>query len=353
MRTVHGVLVAAGFAAIFGMAGSGAQTAEPYKLGMFQQGARSFVGMVIQKDTLVVDLSRANVGAPATLKQLIAQWDASAGTRLASLAAASAQKAPAFSMKVSEVKTLPPITDPRVLLSTAVNYTEHAMEMTGSGTAAASAAAVDPKVARGIPGYWERRAGDPRHNPYFFVKANSAITGNGDPILLPHGRTNIDWECEMNIVIGKTAKRINRDTAAEYIFGYTLMNDVSDRGGRADGRHGSDWQLGKSHDTFAPLGPYVVPRQFVANPQKLAIKFLLSGKTMQDSNTDRMTHNVYELVEYASHMMTLHSGDLISTGSPAGVGTARATPIYFKDGDTSSCTIESIGTLENPVRAEK
>lgn len=353
MKTVRGVVVAAGLAAVVGMSGTGAQTAEPYKLGMFQQGNRSFVGMVIRKDTLVVDLSRANVGAPATLKQLIAQWDAKTGTSLAQLAAASAVKAPAFSMKVSEVKTLPPITDPKVLLSTAVNYTEHAMEMTGNPTAAASAAAVDPKVARGIPGYWERRPGDPRHNPYFFVKANSAITGNGDPILLPPGRTNIDWECEMNIVIGKTAKRVNRDNAAEYIFGFTLMNDVSDRGGRADGRHGSDWQLGKSHDTFAPLGPYVVPRQFVANPQKLAIKFLLSGKTMQDSNTDRMTHNVYELVEYASHMMTLHPGDLISTGSPAGVGTARATPIYFKDGDTSSCTIESIGTLENPVRAEK
>ena len=353
MKTVQGALLAAGLAAIVGNANTGAQTAEPYKLGMFQQGARSFVGMVIQKDTLVVDLSRANVGAPATLKQLIAQWDANTGTRLAALAASSAQKAPVFSMKVSEVKTLPPIPDPKVLLSTAVNYTEHAMEMTGGSTAAATAAAVDPKVARGIPGYWERRPGDPRQNPYFFVKANSAITGNGDPILLPPGRTNIDWECEMNIVIGRTAKRINRDNAAEYIFGYTLMNDVSDRGGRADGRHGSDWQLGKSHDTFAPLGPYVVPRQFVANPQKLGIKFLLSGKVMQDSNTDRMTHTVYDLVEYASHMMTLHPGDLISTGSPAGVGTARATPIYFKDGDTSSCTIDSIGTLENPVKAEK
>ncbi len=240
-----------------------------------------------------------------------------------------------------------------MLLSTAVNYTEHALEMTGNSNTAATAAAVDPKVAQGIPGYWQRRSGDPRHNPYFFVKANSAITGHNDPIILPRGRERIDWECEMNIVIGRTAKHVTRDKAADYIFGYTLMNDVSDRGGRPDGRHGSDWQLGKSHDTFAPLGPYVVPRQFVANPQKLAIKFTLTGKVMQDSNTDRMTHNVFELVEYASHMMTLHPGDLISTGSPAGVGTARATPIYFKDGDTSTCTIESIGTLYNPVKADK
>jgi len=348
-----GMMVAVGLTAVLGGAVTGAQTAEPYKLGMFQQGTRSFVGMVIRKDTLVIDLSRANVGAPATLKQLIAQWDLNTGVRLAQLAATSALKAPAFSMTVSEVKTLPPIPDPAVLLNAAVNYSEHGMEMTGVATSAASADQVDPKVAMGIPGYWNRKPGDPRQNPYYFLKAPSSITGNGDPIVLPPGRTQIDWECELNIVIGKTAKRVKAENAAEYIFGYTLDNDVSDRGGRADGRHGSDWMLGKSHDTFFPMGPYIVPRQFVPNPQKLAIKFSLSGKVMQDSNTDRMTHTVYELVEFASHMLTLKPGDLISSGSPAGVGTARGTPIYFKDGDTSTCTIDSIGTLENPVRAEK
>ena len=348
MRKLHGGMVMAiALAAALG-ASTAAQTT-PYKLGMFEQGGRQFIGLVIANDSTVIDLSRANVGAPATLKQLIASWDANTASRLAALAA----KPPAATLKAADLKHLPPIPDPRVLLSTAVNYTEHAIEMTGNSNVAATAAKVDPKVALGIPGYWQRRPGDPRHNPYFFVKANSAITGHNDPIILPRGRDRIDWECEMNIVIGRTAKRVTRDNAADYIFGYTLMNDVSDRGGRPDGRHGSDWQLGKSHDTFAPLGPYVVPRQFVPNPQKLAIKYLLSGKVMQDSNTDRMTHNVFELVEYASHMMTLHPGDLISTGSPAGVGTARATPIYFKDGDTSSCTIESIGTLYNPVKADK
>ena len=353
MRKLHAGLLVAVLAAVIGAAATGAQGATPYKLGMFQQGARTFVGMVIQNDTLVIDLSRANVGAPATLKQLIAGWDAGTGTRLAALAAASAAKAPEFSMKVSSVKTLPPIPDPTVLLNAAVNYSEHGIEMTGVATTAASADQVDPKVALGIPGYWNRKPGDPRQNPYYFFKAPSSITGNGDPIMLPPGRTQIDWECELNIVIGKTAKRVKAENAAEYIFGYTLDNDVSDRGGRADGRHGSDWVLGKSHDTFFPMGPFIVPRQFVPDPQKLAIKFSLSGKVMQDSNTDRMTHNVYELVEYASHLFTLRPGDMISSGSPAGVGTARGTPLYFKDGDTSTCTIEGIGTLENPVKAEK
>jgi 2-keto-4-pentenoate hydratase/2-oxohepta-3-ene-1,7-dioic acid hydratase in catechol pathway len=353
MRKVHGGVMATALAVGLATFGARAQTAEPYKLGMFQQGNRVFAGMVIQKDTLVIDLSRANVGAPPTVKQIIAGWDQKLGVQLALLAQTSAVKAPAFSMPVKGLTHLPPIADPSVLLNAAVNYSEHGIEMTGQATVAASADKVDPKIARGIPGYWDRKPGDSRHNPYYFLKAPNTITGHGHPIILPKGRTQIDWECELNIVIGKTAKNVMAENAAEYIFGYTLDNDVSDRGGRADGRHGSDWVLGKSHDTFFPMGPYVVPRQFVKDPHKLAIKFSLSGKLMQDSNTDRMTHNVYELVQYASHLFTLRPGDMISSGSPAGVGTARGTPIYFKDGDTSSCTIEGIGTLENPVRAEK
>lgn len=349
MTTRHGGVIAAiGLALVGASAHTSAQATAPYKLGMFDQNGRAFVGMVIQNDTMVIDLSRAGVNAPATLKQMIAGWDAGMAMRLAALRAK-----PSGAVPIKQVKTLPPIPDPSVLLNIAVNYSEHGVEMTGQATAAASADQVDPKVAAGLPGYWDRTPTDPRQNPYYFLKAPASITGNGDPIILPKGRPQIDWECELNIVIGKTAKHVTAANAAEYIFGYTLDNDVSDRGGRADGRHGSDWVLSKSHDTFFPTGPYVVPRQFVANPQQLPIKFSLSGKVMQDSNTDRMTHTVFELVAFASNLVTLRPGDLISSGSPAGVGTARGTPIYFKDGDVSTCTIEGIGTLENPVRAEK
>lgn len=347
MRKLHGGVVAAVVMAL-ALGRVTAQSPASYKLGMFDQNGRQFVGLVVHNDTQVVDLSRANIGAPATLKQLIAGWDVKLAASIAALAAK-----PSGAIAVGQLKTLPPIPDPSALLNAAVNYSEHGIEMTGQATAAASADKVDPKVAMGIAGYWNRKPGDPRQNPYYFLKAPVSITGNGDPIILPKGRTQIDWECELNIVIGKTAKYVKAEAAAEYIFGYMLDNDVSDRGGRADGRHGSDWVLGKSHDTFFPMGPYVVPRQFVPNPQKLPIKFSLSGTLMQDSNTDRMTHTVFELVEYASHLMTLRPGDLISSGSPAGVGTARGTPIYFKDGDTSTCTIEGIGTLQNPVRAGK
>lgn len=350
MRVVRAGMVAVTVAAA-GLAVPLAQEPTPYKLGRFQHDGRVFLGMVLEGG-MVIDINRTIAGTPTSLETLITNWDAPTAARLASVASDSVSNPPASALKVDQLKALPPITAPKVLLSTAVNYQEHAMEMRSTTTTAADAASVDPKVAEGIPGYWERHTDDTRHNPYFFVKANTAITGHGDPIIIPKGRDRIDWECEMTVVIGKVARRVSREDAAEYIFGYTTMNDVSDRGGRADGRHGSDWQLGKSHDTFAPLGPYVVPRQFVPNPQSLGVRFMLNDTVMQDSSTDRMTHTVFELVEYASNMMTLYPGDLISTGSPAGVGTARSTPVYFKPGDRSTCTIESIGTLYNPVEAE-
>jgi 2-keto-4-pentenoate hydratase/2-oxohepta-3-ene-1,7-dioic acid hydratase in catechol pathway len=164
---------------------------------------------------------------------------------------------------------------------------------------------------------------------------------------LPAGRDQVDWECELSVVVGREADHVPVERARDYIAGFTLQNDVSDRAGRGDGRHGSDWFMGKSHPTFAPLGPYIVPKEFVADPQKLGIKFTLSGKVMQDSSTDRMTHTVYEMLSYVSHIMTLKPGDIVATGSPAGVGAARK--IFMKPGDLSVCTIESIGTLTNPV----
>jgi 2,4-diketo-3-deoxy-L-fuconate hydrolase len=253
---------------------------------------------------------------------------------------------PRYGVSLSSVKVLPPVL-PKTILNAAVNYVEHEKEMAGAGALPSTAAAKAPDP---IPGIWPRKPGDTRQNPYLFPKLPSAVVAHGEAIRIPAGRDRIDWECELTVVVGRRASRVPVERAADYIFGYTLENDVSDRGGRGDGRHGSDWLLGKSHDTFAPLGPFIVPREFVPDPQKLAITFTLNGKVMQDSNTSRMTHTVFELLSYASHILTLEPGDAIATGSPAGVGTARSTPIYFKAGDKSSCTIESIGTLANPVQ---
>lgn len=358
MRRMFPAILAAFFAAAV-VSAQAPPPAVPFKLGTFEHGGRTFVGLVVG-DKLVADLAEANaaferdtagaprVTMPPDMKTLIARYDEGGiRPRLAALARAmSATPRPAYVRQLEAVRVRPPIMYPMTMLNAAVNYEEHAAEMSRAGGGGAAPAA---KVPDPIPGLWNRRPGDTRHNPYFFLKPPAVVIADGEPIRLPPGRDRIDWECELAVVIGRTAARVPVERAADYIFGYTLENDVSDRGGRGDGRHGSDWLIGKGHDTFAPLGPFIVPREFVANPQKLAIRFTLSGKVMQDSNTDRMTHDVYELVSFGSHILTLRPGDVISTGSPAGVGTARETPIYFKPGDVSVCSIESIGTLTNPV----
>ena len=309
-----------------------------YKLGTFADGTRTFLGLVLN-DTRVVDLSKADPTLPSDMKQLLERYD-TVRSRLAQLAA----RPTAAAQDVARLKTLPPVM-PQHILNAAVNYTEHAQDMATVPTSTTKPA---PPPADGITGIWTRRPGDTRHNPYVFPKMVGAVIGHGDAIQLPPGRTQVDWECELAIVIGRTAARVPVERARDYIAGYTLENDVSDRAGRGDGRHGSDWFIGKSHDTFAPLGPFIVPREFVPDPQKLPIKFTLSGTVMQDSSTERMTHDVYEMVSYVSHIMTLRPGDIIATGSPAGVGAARN--VFMKAGDTSVCTIGSIGTLTNPVR---
>jgi 2-keto-4-pentenoate hydratase/2-oxohepta-3-ene-1,7-dioic acid hydratase in catechol pathway len=347
---ISGLALAGVLAAL--AAGAAAQSNEPFKIGTFEHGSERFAGLVVG-DRLVARLDAADASLPREVPGIIADYD-TVRARLQAIAARVARQEtprPAFVLDLKSVKVLPPMM-PGTILNAAVNYTEHAVEMARPAPAAAAPAA-PAKVAApppSIPGIWQRKPGDTRQNPYLFMKARSAVIADGESIRIPPGRDRIDWECELSIVVGRPAGRVPVERAAEFIFGYTLQNDVSDRGGREDGRHGSDWLIGKSHDTFAPLGPFVVPREFVPDPQKLAIKFTLNGKVMQDSSTDRMTHTVHEVLSYASHIMTLAPGDVISTGSPAGVGTARATPVYMKAGDVAVCAIERIGVLTNPVR---
>jgi 2,4-didehydro-3-deoxy-L-rhamnonate hydrolase len=322
-------------------AGQTAQS-DAFKLGRFAQSGRTFLGVVVDDKTV----AEIPASAGNSLKAIIDKY-ASLRPTLRDLAAKARAGKGTGIHDLTSLDTLAPIPDPQSILNAAVNYVEHGNEMARAGGGAQPAAA--PPAA--IPGIWDRKPGDTRQNPYLFPKLQAAITGDGDPIRLPPGRDRVDWECELAVVIGRSADHVTAEQAKDYVFGYTLMNDVSDRGGRADGRHGSDWLIGKSHPTFAPLGPFVVPHEFVPDPQKMPIRFTLSGKVMQESNTDRMTHSVYELISYASNIVTLQPGDIISTGSPAGVGTARDTPIYMKAGDVSVCTIGNIGTLTNPVVA--
>jgi 2-keto-4-pentenoate hydratase/2-oxohepta-3-ene-1,7-dioic acid hydratase in catechol pathway len=292
------------------------------------------------------------------MKDLITRYDAGVRDRITAVVkmASSATARPAYVYELSTLKTMPPIMYPMTMLNAAVNYREHGAEMAGRlgepapGRGAAPPPGTAPPGTKSAPGIWERSTTDTRWNPYAFLKSPSAVVADGEAIRIPKGRTQIDWECELGVVVSRVASHVTVAQAANYIFGYTNEMDVSDREGRGDNRYGSDWLIGKSHDTFAPMGPFITPKEFVPDPKNLPVKFTLNGKVMQDANTSLMIHDVFELVAYGSSILTLRPGDVIATGSPAGVGSARTPPIYLKAGDRTVCTYEGVGTLSNPVQ---
>jgi 2-keto-4-pentenoate hydratase/2-oxohepta-3-ene-1,7-dioic acid hydratase in catechol pathway len=340
-----------------------AQAQVSFKLGTFQRQGRTFVGVVLRD--LVVDLAAADaavpgggkVAPPADMKDLITRYDAGVRDRITAVVkvASSATARPAYVYELSTLKTMPPIMYPMTMLNAAVNYREHGAEMAGRlgepapGRGAAPPPGTAPPGTKSAPGIWERSATDTRWNPYAFLKSPSAVVADGEAIRIPKGRTQIDWECELGVVVSRVASNVTVAQAATYIFGYTNEMDVSDREGRGDNRYGTDWLIAKSHDTFAPMGPFITPKEFVPDPRNLPVKFTLNGKVMQDANTSLMIHDVFELVAYGSSILTLRPGDVIATGSPAGVGSARTPPIYLKAGDRTVCTYEGVGTLSNPV----
>lgn len=337
--------------------------AVPYKLGTFEREGKPMLGLVL-RDTQVADIAQANaafeagnssvakLALPSDMKDLIVKYDAGWRERLAALARAiPAQGAPSFVFAMDSLKALPPVR-PSLILNAGGNYSEHTQGIAAQQQRAG--AAPDPvSKAVSAPGIWERTDGDSRDNPYLFQKSPTVLTGANDPIVMPRGRTNIDFECEFDVVIGKTAKYVSVDKAADHIFGYTIQIDVSDRGGRGDRKMGgSDWLIGKNHDTFGPLGPVIVPKEFLPNALNTRHTFTLNGDVMQDSNTSRMDHNIHELLHYASNILTLNPGDVISGGSPAGTNIERAEPRWMRAGDTAVCTIEGIGSQKHAVVAE-
>ena len=188
--------------------------------------------------------------------------------------------------------------------------------------------------------------------PVLFMKPNTALTHPDAPILLPsaceHG-PEVDYEAELAVIIGKTARDVPIDQALDHVFGYTCANDVSARRWQKHGG-GGQWIRGKSFDSFCPLGPVLVGVDDIPNPQCLAIRSELNGKTMQSSNTGDMIFSVAELIAFISRDTTLLPGTVILTGTPEGVGFARQPPVFLTDGDTIEVAIEGIGNLSNPVR---
>ena len=191
-------------------------------------------------------------------------------------------------------------------------------------------------------------------NPVLFIKASNTLNNPFDPIVIPKRSSEIDYECELAVVIGRTAKNVPRDRALEHVFGYTCANDVSSRDWQRDkSLGGGQWARGKSFDTFCPLGPCIVTKDEIPNPNNLRIKTILNGETMQDHTTSDMIFDVPALIESLSSTMTLRAGAVILTGTPQGVGFARKPPVWLKAGDNVVIEIEKIGRLESHVQSER
>jgi 2-keto-4-pentenoate hydratase/2-oxohepta-3-ene-1,7-dioic acid hydratase in catechol pathway len=186
--------------------------------------------------------------------------------------------------------------------------------------------------------------------PIIFMKASSAIVGPNDDVLIPRGSEKTDWEVELAVVIGKTAKYVTEAEALDYVAGYCVTNDVSERAFQTE--RSGQWTKGKSCDTFGPMGPWLVTKDEVPDPQNLGMWLTVNGKKMQDGSSKTMVYGVAFLVSYLSQFMSLHPGDVISTGTPPGVGMGLKPPRYLKDGDVVELGIEGLGTQKQTFRAD-
>lgn len=196
----------------------------------------------------------------------------------------------------------------------------------------------------------ETGADIPEH-PILFMKANSAITGPNDDVVMPRGSVKTDWEVELGVVIGKAAKYVSEEEALEYVAGYCLCNDVSERHFQTSLT--GQWTKGKSCDTFGPTGPWLVTRDEVEDPQNLDMWLDVNGKRMQTGNTKTMIFTVAQVISHLSQLFTLHPGDVISTGTPPGVGMGiKPEPVYLKDGDVMELSIQGLGIQRQNVRAD-
>ncbi|AAX73646.1 hypothetical protein P053_01938 [Brucella abortus 01-4165] len=186
--------------------------------------------------------------------------------------------------------------------------------------------------------------------PIIFMKATSAIVGPNDDLVIPRGSQKTDWEVELGIIIGKTAKYVSEEDALDYVAGYCIIHDVSERAFQIE-RQGQ-WTKGKSCDTFGPTGPWLVTKDEIADPENLAMWLKVNGETMQNGSSRTMIYGVRHLVSYLSQFMSLQPGDIISTGTPPGVGMGMKPPRYLKAGDVVELGIEGLGSQKQNVRAD-
>ncbi|NOY29217.1 MAG: fumarylacetoacetate hydrolase family protein [Planctomycetes bacterium] len=237
---------------------------------------------------------------------------------------ASAAAASDSAVLVQNATLRAPISDPQKIVCIGLNYREHAIE---------SGMAKDSEFGPS--------------EPTVFSKFPSAILGPEESINIPAASKEVDYEAELVVVVGRRAKAVSKAEAMDYVAGYTIGNDVSARDWQLK-KPGGQWMMGKTFDTFAPIGPAIVTTDEIPNPESLSITLRLNGETMQDSTTGELIFGIAEVVSYLSQVFTLEPGDLIFTGTPSGVGFARKPPVFLKAGDVCEVEIEGLGVLRNP-----
>jgi 2-keto-4-pentenoate hydratase/2-oxohepta-3-ene-1,7-dioic acid hydratase in catechol pathway len=341
--------------------GQADESVEPFKVGTFAVNDTPFVGLVVRDDSLIVDLPAANramqnnwqynkIDMPNDMLGLIEQYEYGLKYRVYEVmnwlvAHDLLDEDTAYVYDVEDVDIQAPIQYPSKIMNAAVNFYTHACE--GCSAEELRQRTRERQENRGVP--------------YLFLKpTRGAVVGDGEDIIMPYGRDEIEYEVEMAIVFGKTGKYVSATRAYDHVFGYMVAMDVSDRGGRPPGGYGtrSDWFVGKGHDTFAPHGPWIVPKEFYGDPmERLHQITVVDGVTVQEAQAGDMIHNIPELIEYATSLITVFPGDVMQSGTSGGTGAGRVQRAtgsgYLVDGETIQASIEGIGTLTHQVVRER
>lgn len=277
------------------------------KLASYDNGAGVRVGVVVGNE--VVD-----AGLTETLIQVITEWERLRPQIEANIAGAKG-------LPLSQVRLLAPVQRPGKVFAIGLNYADHIAES---------------------------HMETPKHQVWF-TKAVTSVNGPYDPVLIARNAPFVDYEVELVAVIGKRAKHVSRADAANYIFGYCVGDDVTERMWQ---HRTAQWSLGKSFDTHAPIGPWITTTDEVADPHALSIQCVVNGEVRQSSNTAHLVFNIFEQIEHLSQAMTLEPGDLIFTGTPGGIGAAMDPKQFLKPGDVVRCEIEGLGHIENVLTPE-
>jgi 2,4-didehydro-3-deoxy-L-rhamnonate hydrolase len=320
-----------------------------FKLGTFAKpGGAPFVAMVLGDDVFDLSLAhaayraaprRGALSATGSILGLLENWDANF-TLLQEIAAFLEKEGPSSdASNLASLRALPPVMRPGKMFYAAQNFQEHVDEMIRAGLSPVGGAKFTGEKST--------------TRPYLFLKAPSCLAGAYDNIEIPLGMKKIDWEAEIALAIGKKGKRIKAERALEHVAGFMTTNDVScrDIGVRPDRPAlRSDWLGGKSHDNFAPMGPFLVPRAFVPNHMNLFIRLTVNGEVKQNGNTSQFIFTPEEQIEYASNILTIETGDVFSCGTCGGVG--QGTNTFLKPGDVMETEVENLGRMRNRLVAE-